>query len=215
MSAHRIPTLVKERPIIMSVESVQAILEGDKTQTRRVITPQPWFRPKAYDTVAGWLWSHNGSGDDAVWWGAKCPLADVSTLMRPYCPHGRESGDRLWVRETWIPTTDGKRVADYRATSCRRYIQPWKSPMYMPRWASRITLEIKRISVERVQDITWEDCKAEGTPSYTAARGALADDPPDARWKYIETWDELNAKRGYAWDTNPWVWVIEFRRVKP
>ena len=87
--------------------------------------------------------------------------------------------------------------------------------MYMPRWASRITLEIKRISVERVQDITWEDCKAEGTPSYTAARGALADDPPDARWKYIETWDELNAKRGYAWDTNPWVWVIEFRRVKP
>ena len=96
--------------------------------------------------------------------------------------------------------------------------------MYMPRWASRITLEIKRISVERVQDISEAGALAEG---YRAGESGIHDDDGNLLWTsggcamwtaagaYKTAWDLLNAKRGYAWDTNPWVWVVEFRRVKP
>uniref|UniRef100_A0A6M3XHW1 Uncharacterized protein n=1 Tax=viral metagenome TaxID=1070528 RepID=A0A6M3XHW1_9ZZZZ len=83
----------------------------------------------------------------------------------------------------------------------------------MPRWASRITLEVVRVRVERVQEITEADVIAEGVGAYTLARGVLSDAPPDPRWKFIEIWNSINVKRGYGWDTNPWVWVVEFRKM--
>ena len=82
----------------------------------------------------------------------------------------------------------------------------------MPHWASRLTLKVLRIRVESLQEITLEDVKAEGIGSFTFAKGVLSETPPDPRWKFIELWNSLNAKRGYGWAANPWVWVVEFRQ---
>lgn len=90
---------------------------------------------------------------------------------------------------------------------------PWRPSIYMPRWASRITLEIMSVKVERVQDITWREVIPEGVSAFTVARGAMSDNPPDPRWKFIEVWNKINAGRGFGWDTNPWVWVIEFKKI--
>ena len=85
--------------------------------------------------------------------------------------------------------------------------ESWRTPLFMPRWASRITLEITGLRVERLQDITEEDAVTEGLPP----REQTGFDT--ARYRYHILWDSLNAKRGYAWDSNPWVWVIEFKRL--
>lgn len=87
----------------------------------------------------------------------------------------------------------------------------WRPSIFMPHWASRITLEVLNVRVERLQEMNWRDVIPEGIGGYTLARGVLSDNPPDP----IELWNSLNAKRGFGWDVNPWVWVIEFKRINP
>lgn len=155
------------------------------------------------------------------------------------CPYG-EPGDRHWCKETWAPMCRAAApfcYCDKEEAVANHYTEykadtgnllpgdwpaenredegcpKWRSPIFMPRWASRITLEIVSIRVERVQDITFEDCVAEGIAAYTAARGVLSADPPDKRWKFIELWNSINEKRGFGWETNCWVWILEFKRI--
>ncbi len=200
---------MKETGVIFTAESVRAILAGTKTQTRRVIKPD--------------------------WWRCLEPEDDedrAKALLM--CPYG-VPGDRLWVRETWMPDpTDpsNQQVALYRADiradgeadersivrKARRDgvdIPQWKPSIFMPRWASRITLEVLDVRVQRVRETNVADAWAEGCPyrrsfpdthrTFHAAMNALD-------W-YKEGWDSINAKRGYSWKSNPWVWAITFRRL--
>ena len=199
------------KPIIMGADSVCAILEGRKTMTRRVIKPQP---------SVSYHWSGDAYVDnDGV---LKASLSGKPTThfdYLPKCPYGKV-GDRLWVREIFNCNEEG--IA-YKATQPHMDGLPWKSPIYMPKTYSRITLEITDIRVERVQDITEADAKAEGIKVLP-----LQDDSDPSAWyqyapgifqersatkSYELLWDSLNAKRGYPWELNPWVWVILFKRI--
>jgi hypothetical protein len=163
---------MKERPIIFSTDSIRAILEGRKTQTRRVIKPLP-----------------------------ECFDVTLQDMLRYFKCHFGVPGDRLWVRETFYNHCPPQKstILYYARTDHQHYPVKWKSPMFMPRWASRITLEITDVRCERIQSISAEDCLAEGYESIGA---------------YIDEWDRLNAKRGFSWDANPYVWVLEFKQVK-
>ena len=201
---------MKERPIIFSTEMVRAILEGRKTQTRRVIKPQP-----TKGLLIGCYWE-DGKPETAEWCLAD-KYGDPIDAKPLNCPYG-PVGDRLWVKETF-QTLGSKKNTVYRATggaeltwningtTHRETLKKWRSPLFMPRWASRITLEITGLRVERLQDITEEDAVIEGLPP----REQTGFDT--ARYRYHILWDSLNAKRGYAWESNPWVWVIEFKRL--
>ncbi len=176
----------KERPIVFSGPSVQAILEGHKTQTRRVCKPQP---------------------DNVAWDGEQWYLEVFEPKYRQvYCPYG-VPGDRLWVRETFQYHC-GDRYG-YRADGFRENdLWPWLPSVHMPRCASRITLEVTDIWVERLQEISYDDAIAEGVVE--DAHGVRSECP---QW-FAELWNELNAKRGYPWESNPWVWAISFRRIE-
>lgn len=213
-------TDIKERPILFSAPMVRAILEGRKTVTRRVCKPQP--SANAHTTCA----SGNPMG---AWWETG---KDINR-----CPHG-QPGDRLWVRETWYcdhfevqkgpylqpadmhdldqSREDGELV--YAADGLAPYEQEqptWKPSIHMPRWACRILLEITEVRVERLQDITYEQVAAEGVH-----RGPLrewcASDEGGACHKYpVPAFRDLWQSVGGSWDANPWVWVVEFKRVTP
>ena len=211
-----------ERPILFSAEMVRAILEGQKTQTRRKMKPAKAKRPKR------WLI------DDAA----------VNGLV---CPYG-QPGDMLWVRETWAhyqtvnhvwrsegrafdEVSDG--LAGYRADGhdsiedFRAHVRlmsgcdlehviingdRWRPSIHMPRWASRITLRITDVRVERLQDISEDDARAEGCEPV-----GWIDETDVGMSSYREgftrLWNTINGVG--AWEANPWVWVIEFERVKP
>ena len=166
---------MNEKPILFSGEMVRAILDGRKTQTRRVITEK---------------WQQCESPEDQ-------PQTFVS-----WCPYG-QPGDRLWVKETFamaIPagaSIHAERKPVYRADG--EVVPKWKPSIFMPRWASRITLEIVNVRVERLQGIGGTDAFAEGGFTVT---------------QFIELWNSINASRGYGWDANPWVWIIEFKRIE-
>lgn len=191
----------KEHPIIFSADMVKAILEGRKTQTRRVVKPQfldvyGEARQKAQGT----------------------PMQKHYELERP-CPYG-QVGDRLWVREAFRGE-DGKVIyaadvgVDF-STRAGYYGHAYKPSIHMPRWASRINLEITAIRVERLQEIDSWDCIYEGIAQkrYNEHLHLMID---KSNTELIEDfrilWDSLNAKRGYGWEVDPWVWVIEFRRI--
>ena len=214
-------TTPRERPILFSEWEVLATLAGRKTRLRRVVKPQPPADAEAvgansYEGPEGpaWFW-WKGNKDDLKFWP---PTTRGENSI--HCPFG-QPGDRLWARETWktcdgiyvpgVEFTDGSRAfpefddlhampSDHQDYSRKR------SPIYMPRWASRITLEITRVRVERVQDITEADAEAEGV----AASANYS-----ARDHFGRRWSELNAPRGFGWTVNPWVWVIDFKRIKP
>jgi hypothetical protein len=183
---------VKERPILFNGEMVRAVLDGRKTQTRRVCIPRFDDRKPCEH--------YSPIGNGGV----------ITNQMMRHCEHGSEGqpcpygevGDRLWVRETWKPCFDDGIGTEYRADK-RGCCGPWKPSRFMPRNRSRITLEITGIRVERVQDITEADAKAEGI-NYGC-------DSVD--W-FQELWNSINAKRGFGWDANPWVWVVEFRKTE-
>lgn len=180
---------IKERPILFSGEMVRAILDGAKTQTRRVVKPQR-------DTV-NLGWDHFKG--------------------RISCPYGR-SGERLWVKETFWIDEDDQPVCFYAATDCRSDIK-LKPSIFMPRSLSRITLEILKVRVERLQQITEDDAVAEGVnEEFEMEVGSFIHGAPiqlSFRLGYKHLWDRINKDRGFGWDTNPLVWVIEFKRIKP
>lgn len=193
--------VVKERPILFSGPMVRAILDGRKTQTRRIVKPQP-------EAVSfAWRWSNKTT---RVQWGEKLS----GNALARYCPYG-VAGDRLWVREAWkvasnyddfkpseIPESvinDG--IVRYLADGDTDLDGRYRHARFMPRWASRITLEITKVRVERLQEISEEDSSAEG----------IAYPTDTAKAAYRQVWDSINGKG--AWDKNPWVWVISFRRL--
>jgi hypothetical protein len=196
---------MKERPILFSAPMVRAILEGRKTMTRRVIKPHPT------------LFNGRAGGHDCGW-----PIDERGRLVA--CPYG-QPGDRLWVRETFQTLEDfaAKDATYYRADGKKitalvdgdKYdlSHKWRPSIFMPRALSRITLEITSVRVERVQDISEADAIAEGC---IASNDDLTDGYFDipARSFFEDLWDSINAKLGYGWDANPWVWVVEFKRVK-
>lgn len=254
----------KERPIIFSGPMVRAILEGTKTQTRRAIKPQPdtTYNGEPYWHIGGLRWRPSGQ-----------PPAGNNPIR---CPYGKP-GDRLWVKETWNTVNpDGKPTSVlYKADGATIY-QPfpsaeagwkaeqdaealnasrWNSPLFMPRWASRITLEVIEVRAHRVQEITEADAQAEGatarlrclpafgsdlrtgwsmdwsrigTPSKYAHASEIKgrDTEPleardialsSARFAFANYYNKVNrSKPGAltAWDANPWVWAVTFKRLQ-
>jgi hypothetical protein len=185
---------MNEKPILMSGVNVRAILAGHKTQTRRVIKPQP---------VLGKPWRHG-------WLEHTVEMMDT---LAAYAPH--KKGDRLWVRETWmlsddcqawdIPGAFHEPKVIYRADIAEPG-SGWRSPIFMPKWAARIWLEVTGVRVERVQDIDNDGIRAEGI-RYSIGYMPL--------WLelFSELWDNINPK--FPWESNPWVWVYEFSPCQP
>ncbi len=198
---------MKEYPILFSGEMVQAILDGRKTQTRRVINPQSLLDNKTRVTACY------------------------------ECPYG-VPGDRLWVRETWraVELDNGNDGILYKADNhfksiensqaaadlwCdayadRKYGNKWRPSIFMPRWASRIALAVTDVRVERLQEISEEDAIAEGLQKEVISVGYQNDSVTlRARPKFVYLWDKINSDRGYSFESNPWVWVVGFKVVKP
>jgi hypothetical protein len=205
---------VKEHPIIFNGDMIRAILDGKKTQTRRVIRPQPKRIFGLFTSDAGRLFIET----ERIFLNRK-----AKEMGRIYFPYGAE-GSHLWVRETWAMRLDTEADTDkarhylrYRSDGTNLEMEwhnygRWRPSIHMPRWASRITLEVTGVKVERVQDITEEDAKAEGVElGRVIGYGRLG--MRSYREGFIEVWDEINHKRGYGWSDNPWVWAIEFGRV--
>lgn len=192
---------MKERPILFSAPMVRAILDGTKTQTRRVVKPQPYENNHGYPR---WDLRKKGAlhGLQAASW------ATMTGGMTFYCPYG-EVGDRLWVRETFSYYGNGEEKGiDYRADKlCNDLNRGWKPSIFMPRKASRITLEITNILVERLQEISRNDALAEGVDR---TNSSIYDYPKE---KYKMLWEQINGKG--SWDANPWVWVVKFTRIEP
>ncbi len=198
---------IKERPILFNTEMVEAILEGRKTQTRRPMKPQPPHHE--FQRIPTQRLNIETSGHQFV-----------------HCPYG-QPGDRLWVRETWcwpfsneyiIPSE----IPEYKRSEIRYKADgieytSWRPSIHMPRWASRITLKITNIRVERVQEISETEVRKEGI--------ALDNEPCDhprrscedvgcagKRSIFVDTWNKIYGKT-FPWSSNPWVWVVEFKRI--
>jgi hypothetical protein len=179
---------MKERPILFNDEMVRALLRGDKTQTRRAINPQP--------------------------------LVYSSGRWAGHCRYGFP-GDRLWVKEAHmtLENRDGGKIIRYRADGAEKVISQgngdddwrgeskWRSSIFMSRLISRIDLEIVDLRAQRIQEITRAEAEAEGCLEYYEY-GLF-----DARVAFVKLWDSINAARGYGWEANPLVWVIEFRMI--
>lgn len=204
---------MKERPILFSGAMVRALLAGTKTQTRRAVRKQ--FAPDAIvaevaaTTPEGW----QVSGHSGLWWDDAGACIDDAIR----CPYGMP-GDRLWVREAWARTrVFGAEFVVYREGDNRTdYGGPWKPSIHMFRRDSRITLEITGVRVERLQDISDLDAIAEGIGLNASAAGIPMTTPPDLtmpRAMYRDLWESINGAG--SWAANPWVWVVEFKRVTP
>ena len=207
---------MKERPILFTAPMVRALVAGTKTQTRRVVKPQfaadaiPVEMP-ATDPAGGWV----VPGHSGVWW---CDAAANPNDVRR-CPYG-QPGDRLWVRETFGFSGSGY-IPDihFRATNPEAPILGrWHPSIHMRRIDSRITLEITSVRVERLQEISIEDAKAEGAwgPDDSIVQ-KVADYfgtdifSANPRKAFQMLWESINGPD--SWAANPWVWAIEFRRV--
>lgn len=223
---------MKDKPILFSGEMVKAILDGRKTQTRRVMQPQPPLHWKRMDmeTMIGKGWRREYAVGWRLW------VRESAYIALPNFSDGgnvKDDQGRLrtvgWAANMSVDTV--RAATDYGVK---------KTPsIHMPRWASRITLEVTAVRVERVQDITEQDAIAEGIANncegnwqtcpgcYRLDRclaegeylhyGRDKDDFPaaNARESFQSLWDKINARRGYSWESNPYVWVVEFKQVKP
>ena len=210
---------MRERPILFSAPMVRAILAGTKTQTRRIMKPRK-DRAIGCDLACHELAGEVNAGD---------------YMNAPWAP-----GDRLWVRETHavVPRTayawsygveqvirpdDDHDAAIFRAGWDRSSSGfSWRPSIHMPRWASRITLEVTGVRCERLRDISEADAQAEGVERTVTGDGwrRYADPsweavglPPfaDARSSFRSLWEHINGTG--SWDANPWIWVVSFRRL--
>ncbi len=217
---------MKERPILFSGPMVRAILERRKSQTRRVVNPQP---PAGCGRISvGHFHPTIVDRDGELQPGPEVFGAFDEDTWSIRCPYG-EPGDRLWVRETWA--VDGwyddvsvREIGEmHRNDTLTTQLwyaadgdlgEPgegnagrWRPSIYCFRWASRITLEVASVAFERLQEITEEDAIAEGIP--TDGTGAALN--WNRRHDFRDLWDSINGKRpGCAWEDNPTVWVIGF-----
>ena len=211
---------MKERPILFSGPMVNAILNGTKTQTRRIVKHPHWGTPETMEVLDGRsAWAHDpmSGGDREI-----------------TCPYG-QPGDVLWVREALQRYGEDPGTAQYAATMTGVAASPpgigcdpsgralwgWKRSMitsrYMPKWACRLRLNVTAVRIERLQDITYGGVIREGLTHWltdeqqtdSAHMAAAIDD-------FARVWDQINGKRA-PWDSNPWVWVVAFetRKGKP
>lgn len=219
---------IKERPILFNAEMVRAILEGRKTQTRRVIEiPKPYQpRDRGNGVELGKITSTHPKKGKYGLFVSHQHITGESVDLIP-CKYG-EPGDCLWVRES-IQQVIGGVNAFYKADGAIVNLDTWcwerstLPSIHLPRGLSRITLKIVSVRVERLQDISEEDAKADGTENWShEAWGDVVgqcDDPYRAacyqghRKHFQHLWNSINAKRGYSWESNPWVWVIEFKKI--
>ncbi|WP_368216607.1 hypothetical protein [Aeromonas sp. R2-3] len=212
---------MKERPVIFNGEMVRAILSGKKTQTRRTITAKTLH---LFDVAAKVGECHHlNSGDPAD--------ERSQPYYRQFCPFG-QPGDRLWVREScwvyggWQPESEyyrkrfypiGKKVAyqatDEKPTNGLTLHREWRGTpsIHMPRWASRIQLEITSVRVERLNDINEQDALAEGVDDGTSPAAIAAGWFEKPRRAFRRLWERIYGQE--SWDSNPWVWVVEFKRI--
>jgi hypothetical protein len=207
---------MKERPILFKGEMVRAILDGRKTQTRRMVYPQP------QETLQARPYWHVG--------GFRTARGCTNPLRFKY----GKAGDRLWVKETWKPHCEGEISPEFPLGTCVKYradgkcIKPeswtneqgrwcesqeeskvWKPSIFMPRWASRITLEIVNVRVERLQAINDFDAFQEGAKSECGTVTGPACMSFIQGYKTL--WESINGAD--SWAKNPWVWVIEFKKL--
>lgn len=232
----------KERPILFSAPMARAILEGRKSQTRRVVKPQPALNLDSDDILKVGLPESKGlgyySGSTPYRWSKKDRAPD-----RTPCPYGAP-GDRLWVREPWkahstfnhLPPRDIPQSRVFYLAGPEAYSPDharYRHARFMPRWASRILLEVTAVRVERLQAISYADIVAEGVTvpvnaetghalidiSTKDGAGAFLDavtikDPiAIVRAHWAALWCAVNGRA--SWDANPWVWAITFRRLEP
>jgi hypothetical protein len=212
----------KERPILFSGPMVRALLDGSKTQTRRVVKPQPIEDARF---VGGYYVP-----------GPKRTETSKIAVEAPYvhlaCPYG-QPGDRLWVREAfdflpsggpdqpqaceivyWATGSTEPRSAPHDYNPMIYGHQKVRPSIHMPRWASRITLEITRVRVVRLQDISDADCVAEGCGALQAAIGCPMTSAPGEtipRTMFRALWESINGPA--SWAANPWVWAVDFRKL--
>ena len=204
---------MKEFPIIFNSEMVMALLDGRKTQARRMVKPQPtWYDNNAPGITSGCMGLQYKGERYSIGYP---PDYKYTHFCKDHCPYG-QPGDRLWVRETWAELYDNPNQsgnwnthpvykADYNTIKEFCDVKRWKPSIHMPRWASRITLEITDVRVERVQDIRNEDILKEGTPVVSNNQNPYE----AAQEDFAHLWNSIYKN----WDDNPWVWAIEFRRV--
>ena len=222
---------MKERPILFSEPMVRAILEGRKTQTRRIVQVQPPSGKYQLTTLADSTARKDKKHIGAHHWAIVKDLNIVEDHGEYFrCPYGY-AGDHLWVRETWraverdsdltdgilfasgghfqpIPETQQAAELWMEAYGNGKHGESWRPSIFMPRWASRITLEITGVRVERLNTITIEDIIAEGLSSHLREHDACC----ELKDQFAALWDSINSKRA-SWKSNPWVWVIEFKRL--
>lgn len=239
---------MKERPILFSAPMVRALLAGTKTQTRRIVKPQPACLCR---------YEINGAGTHALHLGPPLkpgeafsfvPAKATSSDHRLPCPYGAP-GDRLWVKETHAIAPGENQLVAFRADGrcgamfdgdgdrfllshgwvvgaaddklegkwygLKKFGSRWRPSIFMPRWASRITLAVTNVRVERVQDISELDALAEGVEgrSVESVLDGVSGEyiVGSARDEYAELWRSINGAE--SWDENPWVWVVEFTRA--
>lgn len=198
---------MKARPILFKPDMVRAILDGRKTQTRRVMKPQPKPTPDDFPGQAGHWWPSNKHQSMLH---VENELREWTGLAGDACPYGGAPGDVLWVRETFrnsrVDGLPGDVVyqADHPGLKSPpgSYGRPWMPSIHMPRWASRLTLEITDVRVEQLQDISEEEAIAEGIGTPRDQRYAVQDG-------FRPLWESINGPE--SWAANPWVWVVEFQ----
>jgi hypothetical protein len=236
-------TAIKERPILFNAEMVRAILDGRKSQTRRVVKPQPsfpfgvkqivlvddpWHNDAFVGTPAEGMM---GDGPREKQFHCEDYAGNLVARFDATCPYG-QPGDRLWVKETWQHLhNDGsplERLHDWEKTPVHCFYRAdesdptalpvsgkWRPSIHMPRWASRITLEITEVRAERVQQISEDDANAEGCGlGCTVKSERFGRYMSAGQYAFAELWNSINAKRGLGWEANPWVWVIGFRKLE-
>lgn len=228
---------MKARPILFSAPMILALLAGTKTQTRRPVKPKHapdalWGEDASTGLHRVFRFDEEAPADSVPWWN----LGGINGAEK-HCPYG-QAGDQLWVREAWsthacfdsvtprdLTTRSIHYIADGDVKSGK-----YRPPMFMPRWASRITLEIVSVRVERLQDISEDDALAEGivcenviVSSYYAAGHHevtadryFFDGCPDEGFEsaceaYAALWEKISGAG--SWAANPWVWHIEFKRI--
>ena len=215
---------MKERPIIFNSEMVKAILDGRKTQTRRVMKSQPrpsesrlgdyWFPCKKMETMV-----HVSEFNPAT---SRYP--DSQDVFSECCPFGA-IGDRLWVRETFALGLCTESTLAYNATHKPEDLEDgwfekikWTPSIHMPRWASRINLEITNVRVERLNAISEEDALAEGCKALEGCKWHTFEEAKcgtpmhnhTAKDAFSALWQSIYGEEN--WSSNPWVWVVEFKQ---